>query len=205
MKRSAILTPMAAVMLAAAATPAHAAGMPQLAFGNPLLLSQVIWGGFIFAAFYYAVSRHGLPRIDAILDMRAGVISGDLEQARLAKQRADQAVAELTEARRRAYADSQAALTAATQKAQADAAAQAEAATTRLDQQLAASEAQITAARDRAMASLHDVASDTAASIITRLTRLHPEPATISGAVDQRLRARGLAQLAQTPAPELVT
>jgi F-type H+-transporting ATPase subunit b len=183
-----------AVALAAAATPAHASGMPQLAFGNPLLLSQVIWGGVIFAAFYYAVSRHGLPRIDAILEMRAGVIGDDLEQARLAKQRADQAVAELNEARRRAYAESQAALAAATQKAQADAAALAEAATARLDQQLAASEAQITAARDRAMASLRDVASDTAEAVILRVTRLRPEPATISGAVDQRLRARGLEQ-----------
>jgi F-type H+-transporting ATPase subunit b len=189
MKRLAIMT----VALASASGSAHASGMPQLAFGNPLLLSQVIWGGFIFAAFYYAVSRHGLPRIDAILDMRAGVIGGDLEQARLAKQRADQAVAELNEARRRAYAESQAALTAATQKAQADAAAQAKAATARLDRQLAASEAQITAARDRAMSSLHDVASDTAAAVIMRVTRLRPDPATISGAVEQRLRARGLA------------
>jgi F-type H+-transporting ATPase subunit b len=172
---------------------AHASGMPQLAFGNPLLLAQVVWGGIIFALFYIGVSRYGLPRVDAILDHRAGVISADLEQARTAKRQADQAVAELNEARRRAYAESQDAVNAATQKAKDDAARQAEAAKTRLDRQLAESEAQINAARAQAMASLHDVAASTADALIARLTHREPDQGRVRQVVGEAIRARGLA------------
>jgi F-type H+-transporting ATPase subunit b len=171
---------------------AQAAGMPQLDFGNPLLLSQVIWGAIIFALFYVGVSRFGLPRVEAVLEMRAGIISSDLEQARTAKLRADQAVAELNEARRVAYAESQAAVNAATQKAKAAAAEQAEQANARLDRQLADSEAQIGLARDRAMASLRDVATDTAQAVITRLTNRAPDLDHVRDAVGRGLRARGL-------------
>jgi F-type H+-transporting ATPase subunit b len=171
---------------------AHADTMPQLQFGNPLLLSQVVWGAIIFVLFYIGVSRFGLPRVDAILDMRAGVIGGDLEQARQAKRQADQAVAELNEARRVAYAESQAAVNAAMQKAKDAAAAQAEAANARLDRQLADSEAEIAAARTRAMASLREVATDTAAAVIARLTNRQPDPAHIRQAIEHGIRARGL-------------
>jgi F-type H+-transporting ATPase subunit b len=169
---------------------AHADTMPQLAFGNPLLLSQVIWGAIIFALFYVGVSRFGLPRVDAILAMRAEVIGNDLEQARLSKQRADQAVAELNEARRVAYAESQAAVNAATQKAKDAAQAQADEANARLDRQLADSEAQIAAARAQAMASLREVATETADAVIARLTNRHADPARVRDAVDRRLNAR---------------
>jgi F-type H+-transporting ATPase subunit b len=191
MRRSAFVLAGVAGCVAVAA-PAHAGGMPQLDFGNKLLLSQVVWGAIIFALFYVGVSRYGLPRVDSILAMRAAVIGGDLEQARLSKQRADQAVAELNEARRLAYAESQAAVNAATQKAKDEAAAQAAEANARLDRQLAESEAQIGAARDRAMASLRDVAVDTADAIIERLTNRQPDLGRVRDAVDRGLRARGL-------------
>jgi F-type H+-transporting ATPase subunit b len=182
-----------AVVLAGLAGQAHASGMPQLAFGNPLLLSQVVWGGIIFALFYIGVSRYGLPRVDAILEHRAGVISADLEQARSAKLRADQAVAELNAARRRAFTESQAAVNAATQKAKDAAARQAEEANARLDRQLAESEAQISAARTQAMASLQDVAASTADALIARLTHRDPDQGRVREVVGEAIRARGLA------------
>jgi F-type H+-transporting ATPase subunit b len=183
----------AAALLVCAVGAARADTMPQLQFSNPLLLSQVIWGAIIFAAFYVGVSRFGLPRVDAILAHRADIIGTDLEQARLSKQRADQAVAELNEARRLAYAESQAAVNAATQKAKEAAAAQAAEANAALDRQLAESEAQIGAARDRAMASLRDVATDTAAAVIARLTNRQPDQTLVQDAVDRGLRRHGLA------------
>jgi F-type H+-transporting ATPase subunit b len=183
----------AVAVLVSVAGAAHADTMPQLQFSNPLLLSQVIWGAVIFALFYLGVSRVGLPRVDAILANRAQVIGTDLEQARLSKQRADQAVAELNEARRLAYAESQAAVNAATQKAKESAATQAAEANAALDRQLAESEAQIGAARDRAMASLRDVATDTADAVITRLTNRQPDLALVRDAVDRGLRRHGLA------------
>jgi F-type H+-transporting ATPase subunit b len=183
----------AVVGMVAVAGSAHASGMPQLAFGNPLLTAQVVWGAIIFALFYIGVSRYGLPQVDAILEHRAGVIGTDLEQARHAKLRADQAVAELNAARSRAYADSQAAVNAATLQAKENALQAAEQARARLDRQLADSEAQIGEARGRAMASLHDIAASTTAVLVDRLTHRAPDPSLVRDAVNDGLRARGLA------------
>ncbi len=183
---------MAAGLVGLLAGSAHAGGMPQLEFANPLLISQVVWGAIIFALFYVAVSRYGLPKVDAILAHRAEVIGGDLAAARASKQTADQAVAELTQARRTAYAQSQAAVNAATQQAKTAAARDAEAARTRLDAQLAQSEAQIDAARGQAMASLRQVAAETAEALIARLTHQAPDRIRLDAAVGQALHARGL-------------
>ena len=188
MKRAAI----AAGMVYMFAGSAHASGMPQLEFANPLLLSQVVWGAIIFFAFYLAVSHIGLPKVDAILAHRAEVIGGDLAAAHLSKQRADQAVAELTEARRVAYAQSQAEVNAAAQRAKDAAARESDAARVRLDRQLAESEAQIDTARGQAMASLRQVAAETAEALITRLTHQAPDHGRLDDAVGDALHARGL-------------
>ena len=182
----------AAALACLLAAPAHAGGMPQLEFGNPLLVAQVVWGAIIFLVFYLGVSQYGLPRVDAILAHRAEVIGADLAAARLSKQSADQAVAELTEARRTAYAQSQAAVNAASQRAKDAAAREAEAARTRLDAQLAESEAQIDAARGQAMASLRHVATETAEVLVARLTHQSVDRGRLDEAVGQALRARGL-------------
>ena len=182
----------AGALVCVVASSARAGGMPQLEFGNPLLLSQVVWGAIIFLVFYLAVSHIGLPKVDAILTHRAEVIGNDLTAARQSKRNADQAVAELTEARRTAYAQSQAEVNAATLRAKATAAREAEAARMRLDRQLAESEAQIAAARGQAMASLRQVAAETASTLITRLTHQAPEQGRLDDAVGEALRARGL-------------
>jgi len=181
------------LLLLTAAMPARADSMPQLDFANPLLKSQVVWGAVIFAAFYMLASRWGLPRIAAILEHREQTIEGDLEQARLAKQNADRAVTELTEARRVAHAESQQALAAAAARAKEDSDARAAEVNARLDRQLADSETQINEARAQAMGALGGVAADTATAVINRLTGRHADPATVRHAVTAALAARGLA------------
>ena len=182
----------AAVMLCVLAHGARAGGMPQLEFANPLLLAQVVWGAIIFGVFYLAVSHIGLPKVDAILAHRAEVIGGDLAAARTAKREADQAIAELTEARRTAYAQSQADVNAAAARAKVAAAREAESARSRLDRQLAESEAQIDAARSQAMASLRQVAAETAEALVTRLTHQAPDRGRLDHAVGDALAAHGL-------------
>jgi F-type H+-transporting ATPase subunit b len=171
---------------------AFADTMPQLQFGNKLLTAQVIWGALIFAAFYWAVSRIGLPKVASILELRADTIARDLNQARDARADADRAVAELTEARAKAYAQSQAAIADALAKAKADAAARAAGQEAKLDAQLAESEARIGQARTAAMGALREVASDTALVVITRLTGRAPASGAVSTAVGQALAERGL-------------
>ena len=167
--------------------------MPQLQFSNPLLIAQVVWGALIFVGFYLAVSRWGLPRVGAILENRERTIGQDLEQARLAKQNADHAVAELTAARSRAYAESQAAVAGAAQKAKEEAAARAAEVNARLDRQLAEAESQIAAARAGAMGALREVAADTAEAMVTRLTGRSANTTDVANAVGDALGRRGLA------------
>jgi F-type H+-transporting ATPase subunit b len=180
-----------ALLLGTAAGAAHADTMPQLQFSNPLLVSQVVWGAVIFAGFYWLVSRVGLPQVDAALALRAQTIGAELDAARASKQAADAAVAELTEARRRAYAQSQAAIASATASAKAAAAAHAESVNARLDQQLAESEARIGQTRSAAMASLGDIAADTAEAVFLRLTGLTPDAGRVRSAVGAILSERG--------------
>jgi F-type H+-transporting ATPase subunit b len=182
-----------AVAFTAAAAPAYAGNMPQFDFANPLTLAQIVWGGVIFVGLYGAFSTVGLPRVAAVLEARERAIGGDLEQARLAKEKADRAVAELNEARRLAYAEAQAAMATASQKAKEAAAAQAAEVAARLDKQLAESEARINQARAGAMAALREAASDTAEMLITRLAGRAPPADELRDAVGAALSARGLA------------
>lgn len=183
-----------ATLLLLASGSAHADTMPQLDFANPLLLSQVVWGALIFLVFYLLVSRWGLPKVGAVLEMRAQTIGADLEAARLSKSSADQAVAELNEARRRAIAQSQAEIAEASAAAKANAASRAKELGSWLDAQLAESEARISQDRTRALGSLQDVATETAQAVIARLTGLSAGPAAVQSTVRDLLAERSLTQ-----------
>jgi F-type H+-transporting ATPase subunit b len=195
MKRAGTGAAIGAVILAASGA-ARADTMPQLDFGNKLLTAQVVWGALIFAVFYLLVSRWGLPMVGSILEMRADTIARDLNQARDARADADRAVAELTAARKKAYAQSQAAIADATQKAKADAAARAAEQEAKLDAQLAESEARIGQARIAAMASVGEAASETAMAVVARLTGVAADEQRVRDAVGHVLAERGLAQAA---------
>ncbi len=172
---------------------AQADTMPQLDFGNKLLTAQVVWGAIIFTAFYLLASRWGLPKVGAILEMRAGTIAADLETAHASKAAADMAVAELNAARRTAYAQSQAAIAAAAARAKSAAAERAAEQDARLDKQLAESEAQIGQARKAAMGALRQVAGETAVAVVSRVTDGQADVSRVDEAVGTLLAERGLA------------
>ncbi len=182
----------AAFLVGATCASSRADTMPQLQFSNPLLLSQVIWGAIIFAGFYWLVSRRGLPQVDAVLEKRAQTIGAELDAARQSKQAADAAVAELTEARKRAYAQSQAAIAEATSVAKEAAAKRTAEVNARLDKQLSDSETRIGEARKTAMASLQDLATGTAEAVFARITGLSPDANRLGQAVGDILRERSL-------------
>jgi F-type H+-transporting ATPase subunit b len=165
-------------------------GMPQLDFGNPLTISQVVWMAVIFLVLYLLVSFWALPQVDEVLAERARRIAADLETARAAKAEADAAVAELTGATRRAHAEAQAAIAAALAQAKEAAAAEARQFNERLDAQLATAEQQIAEARGAAMGALRQVARETAEMLIRRLTSTTPDPQAVDAAVGSALAAR---------------
>lgn len=169
--------------------PPHS-NFPQFDFTNPLTWSQVIWMFLIFGALYVALKSWGLPLIGSVIEERERRINADLDTARLAKEEADRAVAEVTARSRAANAEAQGEIAAAVAKAKAEAAEAAKADTEALDRQLAEAEQRIHAARQSAMAALRDVATDTATAVVLRLTGHEPDRARLETAVADTMAAR---------------
>ncbi len=178
---------LAAPLLAAAAPGAMASGMPQLEFTNPLTKWQVIWGAVIFLLLYLMLSRSALPRVASVLEQRRQRIDGDLETARRSRDEADQATDELRRARRQAAAEAQANLDRVMAQAREEAATRGRETAARLDAELARAEAQIGAERQRAMASLREVASDTAQLLVQRVTGQAADRDLVETHVDEAL------------------
>ena len=191
MKLSRIVPLMAAGLLILPAA-AMAKGMPQLDFSTPLTLSQVVWGAIIFIVLFIMLSKTGLPMVASVLEERATKIAKDLNEARAAKASADAGMADADQATAKASAESRAAIAAALEQAKSAAAAQAETLNARLEKQLHDAETQIAGARASAMSAIRQVASETAATVVTRLTGLSPDPARVDNAVASALAARGL-------------
>jgi F-type H+-transporting ATPase subunit b len=173
---------------------AMAEGMPQLDFKTPLTISQVVWGAIIFVVLYIMLSRTALPMVASVLEERATKIAKDLDEARAAKARADDGMREADEATAKARAESQAAINTALDEAKTAAAAQAEVLKTRLEKQLQESETQIAQARASAMSALRQVATETAATVVTRLTGKEPDAGRLDSAIGSALTARGIGQ-----------
>jgi F-type H+-transporting ATPase subunit b len=192
MRRLAALTAAAFFVLARAALAAEPAkeGMPQLDFGNPLTVAQVVWGALIFYVLYLLLSRWALPQVSDVLELRAATITSDLEAARRTKESADDAVAEMTEATRKAHASAQAEISTAVAAAKDAAAQQAASQNAILDAQLAEAEKRISAARESAVGALHEVAAETATAVVTRLTGFAPDRDRVDAAVGSALSAR---------------
>ena len=170
---------------------AMAEGMPQLDFKSPLTTSQVVWGAIIFVVLYILAAKLALPKVASVLEERATNIARDLDGAHAAKASADAGMAEAATATAKARAEAQAAINAALEEAKQAAAAQATVLNDRLEKQLQDSEAQLTAARAAAMRALRQVATETAETVITRLTNAPADQQRLNSAIGSALAARG--------------
>ena len=112
-------------------------------------------------------------------------------ESRAAKAKADAAIVDLTDATQRARAEAQASIANAIDQAKQAAAAQSATANAKLEAQITAAEQSIGAARTAAMGALREVATDTANTVINRLTGLTPNSARVDSAVGALLAARG--------------
>jgi F-type H+-transporting ATPase subunit b len=173
------------ISLAVLGTPAAAMaeGMPQLDFKNPLTLDQVGWGAVIFIVFLLLAWLWALPQVSGVLERRAATIAADLDTARRVKSEADQAAAEMAQATARARAEAQAAINAALDQAKQQAAAQTAELNARLETQLHEAEQRIDAARQGAMRALRQVATETAETVVQRLTGAAPDRQRLDAAI----------------------
>lgn len=168
-----------------------AEGMPQLDFANKLMLAQIVWGAIIFIVLYFLLSNWALPKVSSVLAAREATISADLDTARAAKAKADTATMELTEATQRARAEAQAAISTAIDSAKQKSAGRAAELNAKLEAQIAEAEQRIGSARTAALGALREVATDTANTIVRRLTGVTPDGARVDSTVGTLLAARG--------------
>src|SRR4051794_25913215 len=164
--------------------------MPQLDFANPLTISQVVWMFLIFGALYLLLARWALPAVGEVLEHREKRILADLDSARIAKEQADAAVAEIGERSRAASAEAQAAIAQAMAAAKAEAAEKARIDNEQLERQLDEAEGRIATARNQAMGALREVAVDAASTVVTRLTGQPADTLSVEAAVAQVMTAR---------------
>ena len=163
----------------------HAAGMPQLDFST--YPNLIFWLVVTLVVVYFVLTRFALPRIASVLSERQDTITGDLARAEELKRKAEEAEQEyqkaLADARAEAQrivaetkAEMQARLDEAMRKADAEIAARA-----------AESERKIAEIREGAMASIREVATDTAKEILDVLgTRADAKK--IAAAVEAHLK-----------------
>ena len=164
---------------------ASAPGMPQLDFSN--WGNQIFWLLVTLVVIYFVLSRLALPRIAAVLAERQGTITNDIAKAEELKAKAVDAEAAYNKALADARAEAQriAADTKAAMQTELDAAiAKAD---VQIGEKLAESEKAIAEIRESALASVEEVAKDTAAEIVAALGT-EADAKTVNAAVAARIK-----------------
>lgn len=142
-------------------------GLPQL---NPHdFPPQLIWLALSFGLFYLLMSKLALPRIAEVLEERSGRIARDLETASKLKGETDQALADYE----KALSDARSNASGIAKDMRDRMSAEAEAEKSKVESELAgkikAAEGKIAETKAKALASVDDIAADTASAIVGKL------------------------------------
>lgn len=144
--------------------------MPQIAQIAETYASQIFWMLLTFGAVYFFIGRGMVPKVQATADARDAKITGDLDAAKAAFARADEAEADY----RARDAESRAVAQATLAQAKAEAAKASESKLAAADAEIAglvgAAEARIQAATNAAMAEIETVAADAARDMVARIS-----------------------------------
>lgn len=156
-------------------------GLPQFEFQH--WFGQIVYLIILFALLYWLMARVFVPRLRGVIDQRAATISDAVSAARQvqaeAAGQAEQAKAEVEAARASSRSMAAAAKAQVTEQANARAAEEEAVVNARI----AEAETAIGKTRDAAMTNVSSIASDTAATIVDRLTGKAPTAAEAAAAV----------------------
>ena len=132
--------------------------------------SQLFWLVIFFAALYLLMSRLVLPRIAAILETRRNRIEGDLARASALKDETEAALNSYQKALSDARGNANDIAKSTRDTVNVDVSKQQAALNASLSAKAVDAEAKIAAAKAKAMASVNDIAADTAVDIVASLT-----------------------------------
>lgn len=188
MRKSTWGLPVLAIAVSAYATPALAAGLPQL--DATKFAPQLVWLVITFAVLYVLMSRVALPKIGSVLAARKDRIDGNLERAQALKAEAETAADGYEQAIAKARQNAQGIVADARKAMSDDAAQRFDQLNERLGKDIAAAEGRIAEATQTALAGVRDLALDVTATATERLTGDAPDDKAVSAAVDAVLKER---------------
>jgi len=167
---------------------AHAAkpGLPQL--DTTTFASQLFWLLISFAVLYFVISRVAAPKIGGVIADRASRIKGDLDSAAQAKRDSEAAMAGYDKALADARAKALKASDQMRNAVQTEINAKNDAASKQLAADTAKAEARIGEMRKAAMARVGDVARETAADIVQKLSGEAANAGDLAAAVSAALK-----------------
>jgi F-type H+-transporting ATPase subunit b len=164
-------------------TTAHEGGGKFPPLDSSTFPSQLFWLVIFFAALYLLMSRFILPRLAAILGARKSKIDGDLARAQALKDETEAAV----KSYEKALADARANANAIAQETRAKVTGEIDAEQASHDATLGKkikdAEAKIAKLKATAMASVEEIAGESAADIVVALTGTKTTKAAVAKAI----------------------
>ena len=148
---------------------AHKAVFPPL--DTKTFPSQLFWLVIFFGTLYLLMSRLVLPRIAAILETRRNRIEGDLARASALKEETEEALNSYQKALSDARGNANDIAKSTRDTVNTDVSKQQSALNASLSAKAVAAETKIAAAKAKAMASVNDIAADTAALTGGKVTK----------------------------------
>ena len=160
--------------------------MPQ--FDPAFFAPQLFWLAITFLALYILMAKVALPKIGAVLDERQRKIDDNLDKAAQLKAEAEAAVAAYEKALAESRAHAHAVIKETSDRLAKHAEERNRELNAKLAEQIKAGEAKIAAAKDKAMASVRDVAVDIAGAAIARLIGSSADQSKVEVAVATALK-----------------
>jgi F-type H+-transporting ATPase subunit b len=139
-------------------------------FNPATFASQLLWLALTFGFLYVLLSRVAIPRIGGILESRRTRIEGDLREAERLRLETDRALASYEEALAQARSNAHAIAEETRQGIRADLEGKRAKVEADLAQKMSEAEARIQTTKAAALANVGDIAADTAAAVVGRLS-----------------------------------
>jgi len=184
----AVIATLGAVLLGAHASPALAAGLPQLDF--QAFPPQLIWLAITFISLYLLMARIALPRIGRVIEERQHRIEDNLKKAEAIRNDAATAAEAYETALTEARAEAHSVMVEVHDQIAGETAAKLADLGDKLEAEMKQAEAHIREEKDKALTALAEVAAEVATSITERLTGAGVSDKDVANAVEAALQAR---------------
>lgn len=160
----------------------HASGgLPQ--FQTEHWAGQMVWLVVIFTVLFILIAKVFAPRLRNVIDKRGATIAEDLASARAIRDEAEAQAKDAAAETAAAHVAARKLAAEAKAKATAEMAAAQAKEDARLNGILAEAEASIRAKRDEALAHVTEIATDTASTLVEKLTGKAPTKAALTAAL----------------------